>query len=47
MIATSPETYYTTDHHRPHPWVLAHLETLDVAVLPDLLRMGWATLTGN
>jgi len=41
MIATSPEIYFTTDHHRPHPWVLAHLETLDVAILPDLLRMGW------
>ena len=41
MIEASPETYYTTDHHRPHPWVLARLETLDPAVLPDLLRMGW------
>jgi hypothetical protein len=41
MIEANPATYYTTDHHRPHPWVLAHLKTLDPSVLPDLLRMGW------
>jgi hypothetical protein len=41
MIAENPATYYTTDHHRPYPWVLARLETLDARVLPDLLRMGW------
>jgi len=44
MIEANPETYYTTDHHRPYPWVLARLETLDVQVLPDLLRMGWRSI---
>jgi hypothetical protein len=41
MIEADPATYYTTDHHRPHPWVLARLKTLDPSLLPDLLRMGW------
>jgi hypothetical protein len=41
MIETDPETYYTNDHYRAYPWVLARLEALDAGVLPDLLRMGW------
>ena len=40
MIATDPETYYTTDHHRPYPWVLARMTKLRLDVVPDLLRMG-------
>jgi len=39
MIEANPETYYTTDHHRPYPWVLARVATLHPDVLPDLLRM--------
>jgi hypothetical protein len=39
MIAEDPETYYTTDHHRPYPWVLARVAKLDAAVVPDLLQM--------
>lgn len=41
MIAADPETYYTTDHHRPYPWVLARMSKLRLDVLPDLLRMGY------
>lgn len=41
MIAEDPETYYTTDHHRNYPWVLARLSKLHPAVLPDLLQMAW------
>jgi hypothetical protein len=41
MIEADPATYYTNDHYRAYPWVLARLETLDPGVLPDLLRMGW------
>ena len=41
MIDEDPETYYTTDHHRPHPWVLARVKKLQAAVLPDLLLAAW------
>jgi len=41
MIDADPETYYTTDHHRNYPWVLARISKLRPDVLPDLLRMGW------
>ena len=40
MIEANPKTYYTTDHHRNYPWVLARLVELDPNVLPDLLRIG-------
>ena len=40
MIEVNPETYYTTDHHRNYPWVLARISKLQADVLPDLLRMG-------
>lgn len=40
MIAEDPATYYTTDHHRPHPWVLARIAKLNPAAVPDLLRQG-------
>jgi hypothetical protein len=39
MIAEDPETYYTTDHHRPYRWVLARLSKLHPSALPDLLQM--------
>jgi len=39
MMETNPATYYTTDHHRGYPWVLARIATLHPDVLPDLLRM--------
>jgi hypothetical protein len=41
MIEADPETYYTNDHYRVYPWVLARLRMLDPNVLPDLLRTGW------
>jgi hypothetical protein len=41
MIEADPATYYTNDHYRGYPWVLARLEKLDPSVLRDLLRMGW------
>jgi hypothetical protein len=39
MIAEDPETYYTTDHHRPYRWVLTRLSRLHISALPDLLQM--------
>ena len=41
MIEANPATYYTTDHHRNYPWVLARLSKLSPDILPDLLRMAW------
>src|SRR6185436_11863151 len=38
MIEEDPETFFTTDHHRPHPWVLARVTKLRPTVLPDLLQ---------
>ena len=39
MIAEDPETYFTNDHYRGYPWVLARLARLNAKVLPDLLQM--------
>lgn len=39
MIEEDPETYYTTDHHRNYPWVLARLAKLHHNTIPDLLQM--------
>jgi hypothetical protein len=44
MIEANPETYYTTNHHRGYPWVLARLAALHADVLPDLLRMALQSL---
>jgi hypothetical protein len=41
MIAADPETYFTTDHHRPYPWVLARISKLHPDAISDLLQMGW------
>lgn len=40
MIAADPETYYTTDHHRNYPWVLARISKLHPDAVHDLLQMG-------
>lgn len=39
MIAADPETYYTTDHHRNYPWVLARISKLHPDAIHDLLQM--------
>jgi hypothetical protein len=41
MIEEEPETFFSTDHHRPYPCVLARVTRLRAAVLPDLLQMAW------
>src|SRR6185436_2426078 len=41
MIEEEPEIFFTTDHHRPYPWVLAHVTRLRAAVVPDLVQMAW------
>jgi len=45
MIAEAPETYYTTDHHRNYPWVLARLSKLHPDAVHDLLNMSWRSAT--
>ena len=39
MITADPETYYTTDHHRNYPWVLARISKLHPDAVNDLLQM--------
>jgi hypothetical protein len=39
MIAADPETYYTTDHHRNYPWVLARISSLHPDAVHELLQM--------
>src|SRR5712671_2460228 len=41
MIEEDPATYYTTDHHSPHPWALARVKKLKAGVVADLLLMAW------
>jgi hypothetical protein len=45
MIAADPETYYTTDHHRNYPWVLARISQLRPDAVNDLLQMAWRAAT--
>jgi hypothetical protein len=45
MIAADPETYYTTDHHRNYPWVLARISELHADAVNDLLQMAWRAAT--
>jgi hypothetical protein len=39
MIEEDPETFFTNDHYRNYPWVLAHAKKLRAAVLKGLLQM--------
>ena len=41
MIADAPETYYLTDHYRPHPVILVRLSAIDRDALRDVLSMTW------
>ena len=41
MIEEDPETYFTTDHHRPAPWVLTRITKLTASAVPDLLQAAW------
>ena len=44
MIDEDSETYYTTDHHRPYPWVLARMSKVHASVVRDLVQMGWRSV---
>jgi hypothetical protein len=45
LLEEAPETYYLTDHYRPHPVVLVRLSRIDRDALRDLLSVSWR-LTG-
>ncbi|HYL38602.1 MAG TPA: MmcQ/YjbR family DNA-binding protein [Bryobacteraceae bacterium] len=44
MIEENPATYYTTEHHRDYPWVLARIAYLDAQIVADLVRLGWQSV---
>ena len=41
LLDEAPETYYVTDHYRPHPVVLVRLSQVDRDALRDLLMVSW------
>jgi hypothetical protein len=41
LLEDAPETYYLTDHYRPHPVVLVRLTRIDRVALRDLLSIAW------
>jgi len=41
LLEDAPDTYYVTDHYRPHPVVLVRLSRIDRGALRDLLSMSW------
>jgi len=47
MIVADPNTYFTTDHHRSYPCVLAHLSEIHPHAVHDLLLMGGVSWQQN
>ena len=47
MIAADPNTYFTTDHHRSYPCVLAHLSEIHPEAVHDLLVDGWRLMAAK
>jgi len=43
----APETYYLTDHYRPHPVVLVRLASISADALRDLLAVSWRMTKSN
>jgi hypothetical protein len=41
LLEEAPETYYLTDHYRPHPVVLVRLSRIDRDALRDLLSVSY------
>ncbi len=41
LIEMDPETFFTTEHHRPYPMVLAHPDRLDIEWARDNLTCVW------
>ena len=47
FLEDSPETYYLTDHYRPHPVVLVRLSQIDQPALRDLLFVAWRLIAAK
>ncbi len=41
LLAAAPQSYYITDHYRPHPVVLVRLSSIESDELRNLLKMAW------
>jgi hypothetical protein len=41
LLEDAPDTYYVTDHYRPHPVVLVRLARVNRDALRDLLSVSW------
>lgn len=41
LIEADPETFFTTDHHRNYPCVLARVETVDPEWVREQLKRSW------
>ncbi len=41
LIEMDPDTFFTTDHHRPYPMVLAHPDRLDIEWARENLTRVW------
>lgn len=41
LIEADPDTFFTTDHHRPWPLVLARPDKLDIAWARNNLKRTW------
>jgi hypothetical protein len=41
LIASNPDTYFTTDHYNGYPAILVHLSRIDINDLEDLITDAW------
>lgn len=41
LLASDPDTFFTTSHYDAHPVVLIHMDAVDVDELAELIRNSW------
>jgi hypothetical protein len=41
LLQNDPDTFFLTDHYRPHAWVLVRLPCVDPKELAELLEDAW------
>ncbi len=47
LIEADPDSFYLTDHYRPHPYMLVRLAGVDPGTLRRLLVQSWRTLASK
>ncbi len=47
LVAAVPDTYYLTEHYRPHPIVLVRLSRIGIDELTNLLNLAWQFATAQ